>query len=75
MAETVEMSGLAAAFKRAKASDSTYVICAQVDPLEGWTQEGHTWWEVGTPHITENPKVRAAHADQESTRSRQRKGV
>ena len=75
VAETVEMSGLAAAFKRAKASDSTYVICAQVDPFEGWTQEGHTWWEVGTPHITENPKVRAAHADQESTRSRQRKGV
>jgi len=74
-AETVEMSGLAAAFKRAKASDKTYVICAKVDPYEGWTTEGHTWWEVGTPHVTENPKVQAAHVDQEATRSRQRKGV
>ena len=74
-AETVEMSGLAEAFKRAKASDKTYVICAKVDPYEGWTTEGHTWWEVGTPHVTTNPKVQAAHVDQEATRDRQRKGV
>ena len=74
-AETVEMSGLGEAFKRAKASDKTYVICAKVDPYEGWTTEGHTWWEVGTPHVTDNPKVEAAHKDWESTRDRQRKGV
>ena len=74
-AETVEMSGLADAFKRAKASDKTYVICAKVDPYEGWTAEGHAWWEVGTPHVTENSKVEAAHKDWESTRHRQRKGV
>ncbi len=75
VAETVEMSGLAEAFKRAKASDKTYVICAKVDPYEGWTTEGHTWWEVGTPHVTDNPKVQAAHIEQEQTRMRQRKGV
>jgi 3D-(3,5/4)-trihydroxycyclohexane-1,2-dione acylhydrolase (decyclizing) len=74
-AETVEMSGLADAFKRAKASDKTYVICAKVDPYDGWTTEGHTWWEVGTPHVTDNPKVESAHKDWESTRDRQRKGV
>ena len=74
-AETVEMSGLADAFKRAKASDKTYVICAKVDPYDGWTTEGHTWWEVGTPHVTDNPKVEAAHKDWESSRDRQRKGV
>ena len=74
-AETVEMSGLAEAFKRAKASDKTYVICAKVDPYEGWTTEGHTWWEVGTPHVSDNPKVHAAHLEQEETRARQRKGV
>ena len=74
-AETVEMSGLAEAFKRAKASNKTYVICAKVDPYEGWTTEGHTWWEVGTPHVTDNPKVHAAHLEQEETRARQRKGV
>lgn len=74
-AETVEMSGLEEAFKRAKASDKTYLICARVDPYEGWTTEGHTWWEIGTPHVTDNPKVQAAHVEQEEARARQRKGV
>ncbi|AKS47171.1 3D-(3,5/4)-trihydroxycyclohexane-1,2-dione hydrolase [Octadecabacter temperatus] len=76
LAETVaDPSGLADAFARAKAADQTYVIVMKVDPYEGWTTEGHTWWEVGTPHITDNPKVKAAHEDWESSRSKQRKGV
>ncbi len=66
---------LGEAFMRAKASDKTYVIVMDVDPYEGWTTEGHTWWEVGTPHITESDKVRAAHIDWESSRNKQRKGV
>lgn len=66
---------LAEAFKRAQASDKTYVIVMDVDPYEGWTTEGHTWWEVGTPHITEDENVRAAHLDWESTREKQRRGV
>ncbi|WP_299550443.1 3D-(3,5/4)-trihydroxycyclohexane-1,2-dione acylhydrolase (decyclizing) [uncultured Tateyamaria sp.] len=66
---------LGEAFQRAKASDKTYVICMKVDAYEGWTTEGHAWWEVGTPHVTENEKVAAAHMDWESTRARQRKGV
>jgi len=65
----------AEAFKRAKASDKTYVICMKVDAYEGWTQEGHTWWEVGTPHVSDNASVRAAHVEWESSRSKQRKGV
>lgn len=76
VAETVASPAeLGEAFKRAKASDKTYVICMQVDPYEGWTKEGHTWWEVGTPHVTTNPEVKAAHIEWESTRSKQRKGV
>lgn len=76
IAETVEnQAELAAAFKRAKASERTHVICMKVDAYEGWTTEGHTWWEVGTPHVTDNAKVQAAHEEWESTRSRQRKGV
>ena len=75
-AETVaNPAELAEAFKRAKASDRTYVIAMQVDPFDGWTQQGHTWWEVGTPHITENASVRKAHIEWESSRSKQRKGV
>ncbi len=66
---------LAEAFKRAQASDKTYVIVMDVHPYEGWTTEGHTWWEVGTPQITEDENVRAAHLDWESTREKQRRGV
>lgn len=66
---------LAEAFKAAKASDKTNVIVMHVDAYEGWTTEGHTWWEVGTPHVSDHPKVRAAHAEIEGARSRQRKGV
>ena len=66
---------LGEAFKRAKASDKTYVIVMKVDAYEGWTTEGHAWWEVGTPHITESDRVREAHVDWEATRDRQRKGV
>lgn len=66
---------LGEAFKRAKASDKTYVIVMDVDPYEGWTTEGHAWWEVGTPHITNSDRVRDAHVDWESSRPKQRKGV
>ena len=76
IAETVSSpADLEAAFMRAKAADRTYVICMKVDPYEGWTTQGHTWWEVGTPHVTTSDKVRDAHVDWESSRSKQRKGV
>ncbi|XYK79820.1 MAG: 3D-(3,5/4)-trihydroxycyclohexane-1,2-dione acylhydrolase (decyclizing) [Labrenzia sp.] len=75
-AETVSNPAeLGEAFKRAKAANTTYVICMKVDAYEGWTAEGHTWWEVGTPHVTSSDKVRAAHEDWESTRPKQRRGV
>ncbi|MEL6617318.1 MAG: 3D-(3,5/4)-trihydroxycyclohexane-1,2-dione acylhydrolase (decyclizing) [Pseudomonadota bacterium] len=66
---------LADAFKRAKDADTTCVIVMDVDAHEGWTAQGHAWWEVGTPHITDSEKVRAAHEDWESTRPKQRRGV
>jgi 3D-(3,5/4)-trihydroxycyclohexane-1,2-dione acylhydrolase (decyclizing) len=75
-AETVMTPAeLGEAFKRAKASDKTYVICMQVDPYEGWTTEGHTWWEVGTPHVSDSARVTEAHVDWESSRNKQRKGI
>jgi len=66
---------LSDAFKRAKASDKTYVIVMDVDPLEGWTNEGHAWWEVGTPQVSDSEKVQSAHQDWEASRANQRKGV
>ena len=68
-------SELGEAFKRAKASAKTYVICMQVDAHQGWTDQGHAWWEVGTPHISTSDKVAAAHKDIEATRTKQRQGI
>ncbi|MBY4891285.1 3D-(3,5/4)-trihydroxycyclohexane-1,2-dione acylhydrolase (decyclizing) [Rhodobacteraceae bacterium N5(2021)] len=66
---------LAEAFKRAKAGDKTSVIVMKVDPYEGWTTEGHTWWEVGTAEVSDNANVREKHAEQEADRVKQRQGV
>jgi len=75
-AETVSNPDeLGAAFKRAKAAKRTSVIVMKVDAHEGWTTEGHAWWEVGTPHVSQNDKVRAAHEDWESSRDKQRRGI
>ncbi|WP_299472342.1 3D-(3,5/4)-trihydroxycyclohexane-1,2-dione acylhydrolase (decyclizing) [uncultured Roseibium sp.] len=75
-AETIHsIEELKAAFERAKQSERTYVISMKVDAFEGWTQEGHTWWEVGTPEVSNSERVRKAHEDWEAGRAPQRKGV
>lgn len=65
-----------AAFRRAKAADLTYVLVIGVDPGR-WTGNGngHAWWEIGTPEVSENLAVAEARAVQEAGRSRQRAGV
>jgi 3D-(3,5/4)-trihydroxycyclohexane-1,2-dione acylhydrolase (decyclizing) len=75
-AETVSNPAeLGAAFTRAKAAEKTTVIVMKVDPYDGWTNEGHTWWEVGTAQVSESDSVREKHAEWESERSKQRQGV
>ncbi|MCH2077573.1 MAG: 3D-(3,5/4)-trihydroxycyclohexane-1,2-dione acylhydrolase (decyclizing) [Rhodobacteraceae bacterium] len=75
-AETVEHAkDLGDAVKRAFEADQTYVIVMKVDPYEGWTTEGHTWWEVGTPHVTDKASVREKHEEIEAERANQRRGV
>ncbi|MEO0637435.1 MAG: 3D-(3,5/4)-trihydroxycyclohexane-1,2-dione acylhydrolase (decyclizing) [Pseudomonadota bacterium] len=66
---------LEAAFKRAQAADRTTVLVMNVDAYEGWTTEGHAWWEVGTPSVSNSQKVLDAHADWESNRPKQRPGI
>lgn len=66
---------LAEAFQAAKAREETSVIVMKVDAYEGWTAQGHTWWEVGTPHQSDSAKVTEAHQTIESSRAEQRKGV
>ncbi len=63
------------AFRRAKAADKTSVIVMKVDAYEGWTTEGHAWWEVGTPHISNSSNVTEAHVEWEAGRAKQRTGV
>jgi 3D-(3,5/4)-trihydroxycyclohexane-1,2-dione acylhydrolase (decyclizing) len=66
---------LAEAFQRAKASDRTHVIVMQVDAYEGWTTQGHAWWEIGTAEVSDSAGVRAKHAEVEAGRAGQRKGI
>ena len=75
-AETVATpASLAEAFLRAKAADKTSVIVMQVDPYEGWTTQGHAWWEIGTASVSDSETVRDKHAEVEAGRSRQRQGM
>lgn len=68
-------AALGAAFKAAKASDKTTVIVMQVDPYEGWTTQGHAWWEIGTAQVSDSASVREKHTEIEAGRVRQRQGV
>ncbi len=64
------------AFARAKASQKTYIISMKVDAHEGWTGEGHAWWETGIPAISSRETVNAAREEAEATRAKfQRRGV
>ena len=75
-AETVaSIAGLKQAFLRAKAAVRTYAISLQVDAFEGWTTEGHTWWEIGTPEISGRTEVTLAHEAVELGRKNQRAGI
>ena len=76
VAETVDNpAALAEAFQRAKAAAKTSVIVMQVDAYEGWTAQGHAWWETGSAEVSESENVRARHVDVEAGRADQRQGV
>ena len=64
-----------AAFKRAKESVNSYVIVMDVDPYEGWTQEGHAWWEVGIPSVSQSRKINESYSETEAGRVKQRRGI
>ena len=75
-AETVaNPAELGAAFQRAKAAAKTSVIVMQVDAYEGWTTQGHAWWEIGTAQVSATPSVTEKHAEVEAGRAAQRPGV
>jgi len=75
-AETVtSIAEVKQAFRRAKDASRTYVISLKVDAFDGWTTEGHTWWEVGTPEVSGRAEVRRSHEAVELGRKNQRAGI
>jgi 3D-(3,5/4)-trihydroxycyclohexane-1,2-dione acylhydrolase (decyclizing) len=76
LAETVaNPADLGQAFKRAKAAKKTSVIVMQVDPYDGWTTQGHAWWEIGTAQVPATASVTLKHTEVEAGRAAQRQGV
>jgi 3D-(3,5/4)-trihydroxycyclohexane-1,2-dione acylhydrolase (decyclizing) len=65
------IANLEAALTRARASDRTYVVVIDTDPLRS-TAAGGWWWEVGIPEVSESDKVRAARAEYEHGKRIQR---
>ncbi|GAB3338843.1 3D-(3,5/4)-trihydroxycyclohexane-1,2-dione acylhydrolase (decyclizing) [Chromohalobacter beijerinckii] len=61
---------LEAALERAKASQVSYVISLDTDPLVG-TGEGGTWWDVAVAEVSERSDVEEARRRYESYKARQ----
>ena len=75
-AETVtSIAELRHAFERAQKAERTYVISLKVDAFEGWTDRGHTWWEIGSPQVSTRAEIVASHEATELGRASQRAGV
>jgi len=75
-ARSEKVAGLAdlpAALERARASDRTYVIVIDTDPMIS-TEAGGAWWDVAVPEVSERAEVRAARVAYEAAIKDQRTG-
>jgi 3D-(3,5/4)-trihydroxycyclohexane-1,2-dione acylhydrolase (decyclizing) len=73
--EVATLDDFAQAFTRARAADRTSVIVMRVDPHDGWTEQGHAWWEVGLAQVSPRDSIAKAREGQAAGRARQRQGV
>lgn len=73
--EVGTLDDFAQAFARARAANRTSVLVMRVDPHDGWTDQGHAWWEVGLAEVSPRPQIANARDDQARGRARQRQGV
>ncbi|MDB5658046.1 MAG: iolD [Cypionkella sp.] len=73
--DVVSLDEFGAAFERARAADRSSVIVMRVDPHNGWTEQGHTWWEVGLPQTSTRLAIDAARAALAVGRAKQRAGL
>ncbi len=62
------------AVRQAKKADRTTVIHIEIHPTD-WTGNDNSWWECGTPEVSEREAVKAARADHVAGKKRQRVGV
>jgi 3D-(3,5/4)-trihydroxycyclohexane-1,2-dione acylhydrolase (decyclizing) len=73
--EVTTLDDFGPAFDRARSADRTAVIVMRVDPHDGWTEQGHAWWEVGLAEVSDRAGVAKAREGQVAGRSRQRQGL
>jgi len=64
------LSGLEAALVRAKASDKTYVISINTDPIPT-TKEGGAWWDVAVPEVSSRTDVVKANENYQFEKQKQ----
>jgi 3D-(3,5/4)-trihydroxycyclohexane-1,2-dione acylhydrolase (decyclizing) len=62
---------LEAAMGRARASDRSYVVVIDTDPMQTTEAGGH-WWDVAVPEVSSRETVRAARKAYETRRELQR---
>ncbi len=62
------------AVRQAKAADRTTVIHIDIHPTD-WTGNDNSWWECGTPEVSERDAVKAARHDHVTAKKKQRVGV
>ena len=67
--KVASLDELEAALERAKASNTSYAIVIDTDPLIV-TEAGGAWWDVAVAEVSESERVRAARAAYEAKLSR-----
>ncbi len=71
--KVASLAELEAAIAAARRADRTSVIVIDTDPRNGSGVGGH-WWDVVVPEVSDRAEVRAARANYEASRERQRFG-
>ncbi|KQY91426.1 3D-(3,5/4)-trihydroxycyclohexane-1,2-dione acylhydrolase (decyclizing) [Caulobacter sp. Root1455] len=71
--KVANLTELETALQRAKASDRTYVVVIDTDPMPT-TEGGGAWWDVAVPEVSVRPAVKAAREDYENKIKQQRTG-
>ena len=69
--KVASISELESALARARASEKTYVVVIDTDPL-ATTEAGGAWWDVAVPEVSARAEVRAARAEYDRARALQR---